>query len=202
VITSITSDYAKLSVRIDTSEIEAIGHRLGAAANRTDDALRRAINRTGDMAFTLVKREVARQMGIRVGKAADQMRRRRANYGSLTYSIEGRGGFIPLKEFEARKTRKGVSARPWLLRHQFPHTFFVAKLGGNVFKRVGDKVEVLRGPHAGKMRQPIEKLWGPALPREMVRGATAAAFERVVAEVLPRRVEIEVGRILRGEASG
>ena len=48
------------------------------------------------------------------------------------------GAHIPLAEFHARQTRRGVSAAPWGQRRVFPHTFIVEQLGGPVFKREGN----------------------------------------------------------------
>jgi len=173
-------------VTLDVDDMLRAAGVLDRASNRTPDAVRRAINRTGDQAFTVVKRVVARQMGIRVGVAADQMRRKRASYESLSYVIGARGGYLSLKYFAARQTRRGVSAAPWNVRRVFPHTFIVGKLGGHVFSRTSKK------------RFPLEKKWGPALPNELVKGETAKAFTETVATVLPRRLEHELGRILAG----
>lgn len=173
-----------VEVRIDAGQIEAIGRRLGDMSNRTDDVIRRALNRTGDQTFTLLKRVVAKQMGIRVGRAAEQMEVKRANYSQLRYTIVGRGGTLPLKEFAARQTKRGVSAAPWGIRRVFPHTFIIKSKGGQVFSRKSEE------------RGPIEVKWGPALPKELVKDESRKAFEQTVATVFPRRVEHELARLL------
>lgn len=169
--------------------------RLTAAVDKLEGprkraALRRAVNHTGDKTFTVVRRVLAKEMGL---TQADLQRRglskRKANDASLTYSIIGRGKHIPLKDFAARQGARGVSATPWGIRRMFKHTFIVASIGGNVFKRLGKK------------RLPIEKLWGPAIPREMVREVTANAFQTTVAASLPARVEHEVRVLTDGVLS-
>ena len=179
---------SNVGITLDVEDMLKAAGVISGAANRTDDAARRAINRTGDQAFTVVKRVVARQMGIRVGVAADAMRRKRADYGWLTYSIQAKGGYLSLKYFGARQTRKGVSAAPWNVRRIFPHTFIVKSLDGHVFVRTSAK------------RHPIEKKWGPALPNELVRGETLKAFQETVVTVLPRRLEHELARLLARSA--
>ena len=77
---------------------------------------------------------------------------------------------MSLKEFGARQTAKGVSAAPWGKRRVFPHAFIAPTLGGHVFIR------------EGRSRLPIRKLWGPAIPREMVKDQSKEAFERTVRE--------------------
>lgn len=169
--------------------------RLTAAAEKLEGprklaALRRAVNHTGDKTFTVVRRVLAKEMGLTQSDLARRgLTKKRANDASLTYQIIGRGGHIPLKDFAARQGARGVSAAPWGVRRMFKSTFIVASIGGNVFKRIGKK------------RLPIEKLWGPAIPREMVREVTATAFQTTVAANLPGRVEHEVRVLADGVLS-
>lgn len=170
--------------------------RLTAAAEKLEGprkraALRRAVNHTGDKTFTVVRRALAKEMGLTQASLAERglKKPRRATDARLTYEIIGKGGFIPLKEFSMRPGVRGVSAAPWGVRRMFKHTFVVKTLGGNVFKRLGKK------------RLPIEKLWGPAVPREMVREVTANAFQTTVAANLPGRVEHEVRVLTDGVLS-
>lgn len=71
---------------------------------------------------------------------------------------------LSLKEYKARQTRKGVSytAYKGSGRKSLPGTFVVAKLGGHVFTRQGEKRVMSKGRYAGKMRQPIVKRFGPS----------------------------------------
>lgn len=169
--------------------------RLTAAAEKLEGqrktaALRRALNHTGDKTFTVVRRVLAKEMGLKQSDLARRgLTKKRANDASLMYQIVGRGGHIPLKDFASRQGAKGVSAAPWGVRRMFKATFIVASIGGNVFKRLGKK------------RLPIEKLWGPAIPREMVREVTANAFQTTVAASLPARVEHEVRVLTDGVLS-
>ncbi len=160
------------------------------SGRNTDDALRRALNHTGDKARTVVKREVAKQAGLSQGDLMRYggIRIDRANYGSLAYTIYSSGRHIPLRAFKARQTRRGVTAAPWNTRRTFRHTFMVASMGGHVFKRVAAS------------RGPIKKLWGPSVAKELVRDPTAAAW-RQVAHTLPARVEHEVRVITDGVVS-
>jgi hypothetical protein len=151
-------------------------------------ALRRAINHTGDKARTQVGRALVKQTGLKYGRVREELRTINATVGSLSYIIRARGGYVSLKEFAARQTQKGVSAAPWGKRRVFPHTFIVASLGGHVFER--------KGP----ARYPIRKLWGPAIPAEMVKDQTKEAFEATVAADLPARVDHEISAILSGRA--
>lgn len=151
-------------------------------------AFRRALNHTGNKTFTVVKRSLARQVGVSqaVVMKRGNLRKKLASNSALEYRIISRGDFMPLKDFKPNQQRKGVKASPWGTRRVFPSTFIVSSIGGHVFKRVG------------KARLPIEKVWGPAIPREMARDETRAAFHATVKTALPRRIQHEINHITRG----
>jgi hypothetical protein len=145
----------------------------------------RALNHVGDIARTQVKRELAKQTGLTVTVVDKSTRTVRAIPARHSYELVATGKQIPLREFAARQTRRGVSARPWGQRRVFPGTFVVRALGGHVFRRVG------------RARLPIVKLWGPSLPRELLRGKVPDVFEQVVRDRLPDRLIHEFEQALR-----
>ena len=70
----------------------------------------------------------------------------------------------------------------------FPGTFIVEKLGGQAFRR------------AGRARLPIVKLWGPSMPREMLRDEVPKVFFEEVRTKLPIRLTHELRRVLVPDA--
>jgi hypothetical protein len=155
------------------------------ASDRSRKAMAMAANHSTAKAQTQVRRAVAKQAGIGFGSVKAATKMFSATAASLTAEIKGTGSHLPLKVFKARQTARGVTAAPWNQRRLFASTFFVGKFGGDVFRRTG------------KDRFPIKKLWGPAIPKEMVKGASAAAFQGTVATALPPRVQHELARLLR-----
>jgi len=181
---------SELKVSIDTSGFKKMAVQFEQAGRNIKPALRRAINHTGDKARTQISRVLVKQTGLKYSKVRQALRTMPASTASLVYRIIARGGYTSLKEFGARQTRKGVSASPWGKRRLFLHAFIAPSLGGHVFIR------------KGKGHGPIHKLWGPALPAEMVKAESKAAFERTVATELPARLMVEVNAILGGRAPG
>jgi hypothetical protein len=135
-----------------------------------------------------VTRALAKQTGVKYGAVKKALLVQRANYDRGVFRITAKGGYISLKEFGARQTKAGVSAMVWGKRRVFPHSFISQKLGGHVFVRMG------------KDRKPIRKMWGPALPNELIKDETAAVFLSTVQAELPRRVAYEVSALLNGHA--
>jgi hypothetical protein len=181
---------AELKVSIDTRGFQRMVAQFEQAGRNIKPALRRAINHTGDKARTQISRVLVKQTGLKYGKVRQALRTAPASNAMLVYRIIATGGYTSLKEFGARQTKRGVSAAPWGKRHLFPHAFIAPSLGGHVFIRTG------------KGRSPIHKLWGPAIPAEMVKAESKAAFERTVATELPARLILEVNAILAGRAPG
>ena len=167
--------------------------KMRAVANR-------GTNRSGDMARTQVRRTLTKQTGLTRTTIVKAVKVSRSVPATLTYTMTARGGDVSLKYFKARETRGGVSAAPFGQRKVFASTFIkagwwptrVTKPGwnGQVFKRVSDA------------KLPLERQKsGVIIPAEMVKGATATAFNTTVARVLPQRIEHEIKRLTRGVIS-
>lgn len=164
--------------------------RLGSES-KAKAAYRMALNDTNKAIHTRVKRVLSEQMGASQRDIVKHggIKMIRAINSRLEASIVAKGGYMPLSDFKSRQVKRGVSAAPWGTRRIFPKTFIVRSLGGNAFKRLGAK------------RLPIEKLWGPAVPREMVRDQSAKAFEEVSARMLPTEVRRQIERLTLGAVS-
>lgn len=171
----------EISVRWDG--LATIQRKLEAAATRSPQAVAWALNRTVERARTKVVRALREQTGLKFGVIRASTSILKAGPGSLHAEIRARGGFTSLKEFNARQTKKGVSAAPWGRRQVFESTFIVRRYGGHVYKR------------AGKARFPIQKLYGPAIPVEMVKGKSRLAFYAEVNSFLPGELDRQLGRL-------
>lgn len=173
-----------LHLTIDVSEIEAIAALLRRAALAAPAATARALNRAGTQSRTAIIDALAGQTGLKKGEIRKAFSFVPASSGRLAVRIVARGPHTSLSRFGARQTARGVSAAPWAKRRVFPSTFIVAKLGGHVYVRTSRK------------RFPIKKLYGPAIPNEMVKDAAAQAFHDTAPRVLLKRLEHELGRLL------
>jgi hypothetical protein len=149
----------------------------------------RALNHTGDKARTKVKRALAEQTGIQYGKINGLISSKRAQRtgAGLEYAIVGKRNNTNLSLFKARETSTGISAYPWKKLHQFKGGFLVARYGGKAYRRK---------THS---RFPLTTLDGPNVVKELVKDASAQAFESTIPEIIAR-VAHELKRVL--EARG
>jgi len=144
-------------------------------------AIGKAIDEVGGKTKTQVVRAVAKQAGVKYGRALGVISSNSAlGAGKGEYRIIARDVTLSLKEFDPRRTSKGVSAAPWGKRRVFPRTFIGPN--GHVF------VRQMQGGHRAR-RLPIHKLFGPAIPKEMVQGETEKAFYDTAEKLLPAAVE-------------
>ena len=177
-----------INLRIDTVDIVRRTAAYQQGPKRMQQIISRVLNHVGGTARTRVKSALAKQMGLPAGTVDARLITKRAHPGHQSFEISAAGRPIPLAEFDARQTRRGVSARPWGQRRVFPGTFIVEKLGGQVFRR------------AGRARLPIVKLWGPSIPREMLRDEVPKVFFEEVRTKLPIRLQHELRRVLVPDA--
>ena len=180
-----------LVLKVDATDLGRMSRAFrDLSVEQRDRILYRALNRAGDQAFTQVKRVLAKETGLKVGRVAPALKKRRADLGRLRYEIDARGGHLKITggNFGARQVARGVSHRAWG-RRQVAEGAFVPKGRSVAFKRVR------------RSRLPIENLWGPAIPREMVRGKSGEAIRGKVATVFIPRVLHETERsIARAKA--
>ncbi|WP_421998192.1 hypothetical protein [Roseovarius confluentis] len=169
--------------------------------NTAHKAFRRAINHTGDKARTLVRRALSEQMGLTQKRlrALNALSVRRANFGALEYTITGSGKELSLKEFGAKQFKFGVRAKPWGQIQRFKGAFIFAGHrksgkpvgGGHVFVRTGGI-----NRNSGR-NNAIRKMWGPSVPKEMIRRASLEAFENTAKDLGPR-IRHEMSQITDG----
>ena len=189
-----------VSVRVEGGGIQRFADAAkDLASDKAALAYMRALNHTGAKANTRVRRALKSQTGLASLALVDKLGalgKSRAGKSRLSYEISSTGSHIPLHWFKAAQFGYGVRASPWGKTQRFPGTFIFAGSprsgkyvsGGAVFHRVTTA------------SLPIEKLYGPAIPKEMVKDQTADAFNAVAGD-LPGRVAHEVKRMTGGAVS-
>lgn len=156
-------------------KFEAAFHNAGAQASI---AFARAMNSEGRKTMTKVKRALIKQTSIKPAMINASIKFKSAGARHLETRIEGRGSAVPLIQFGARETSTGTVATVWGKSQTFPHTFIVSRFN-NVYKRLGPS------------RGPIESLYGPRVPVELVKDESLEAFETSTPQIA-----IEAMRVL------
>ncbi|MFN3832141.1 MAG: phage tail protein [Allorhizobium sp.] len=193
-------------LRLLTQATEALGN---PAKGRR--AYSMALNKVATTVNSSVKKSVAQQMGTSQRNIVKHggMKIYKASAGNLMAVIDVRGGYLPLKDFSPRQGKKGVSAAEWGNRKMHPGTWINrarlattkfastgrAKAGGHVFKNTGGENKVSGRKNA------IEVLWGPAVPREVVRDESQRTFYRIADTRMPIEVRRAIKALTKGAVS-
>ena len=188
------------NIRVEVKSLDKVldkfANQLAAVgAGKARVAMARAVNRAGDTTKTHVKRALVKQTSIKRATVDGAVKSRRAAQkggGAVEYVIYASGSELPLIEFNPRQFSFGVRAKVWGRMQQFPSMFgapgdnpnVISALGGHIFHRVSSS------------RLPIEKTYGPSIPKEMVLDQTRETFETVSMRELEKRLRHELGRML------
>jgi len=170
---------------LDTSGWSAAIDQLGERAGRP---VARALNRAAGSGRTLLSREIAEDMSLRVGYVRDRLTLRDAQPDQWRASVTPSGKRLPLLQFGARDVRpRGVSARVQGTRTRYRSAFIATMKSGHVgvFAR------------KGKKRLPIQELFGPSIPH--VFGKYLPAAQARAEEQLMKNMEHELQYALRDQ---
>jgi hypothetical protein len=187
-----------MQVQVDASDIMIVRRLWEKAGKDAPEAVQQTINRVGPLALTQVRRALVKQVGLPYGRIKREVNPARwATVSNPTFDIRSLGRQIPLREFGAKQLRAGVRASPWGVTRTFAGTFMADTPGGGV-RDVWKRTRV--GPD-GSVRTyytelPIKKLYGPAIPNEMVKGASLAVFQKTARDRLPAEAATQVAKIL------
>lgn len=180
-------------IAIDARPFDRVGDALAELSEKAQHKVTvRVLRRIGDMTKTRVVRLLAEETGLPQKRIRSVMQVRIGGTNEPRYEIKFRDQFLSLKEFDPvwdltknEGRGVGVRARPWGKRRVFPRTFLGP--GMHVFVRFG------------KERQPIKKLWGPAIPRQVIIGQTKPIVQDLArTHLVPRylhEINYELGRV-------
>ena len=149
---------------------EAACLRMGEGEARR--AFSMALNKEGRKSFTQLRRSLSQQSSIPRDAVDAATRFTSATSTTMTTVTFGKGHHLPLSFFGVRQFSYGVRAKIWGRAQSFRSAFVIKRYGGGVFKRMA------------KARFPIEQLWGPSVPQEMLRDEAYDAWKEQHPRVL------------------
>lgn len=176
--------------------LHRFGNQIAAVGEgKATMALARAVNRVTKTVEGRVIRALVKQTSAPRAIVRAQIRTQLADpkgRGAIEGRVIATGRELSLSVFRPKQFSFGVRVKVWGKSQRYEHAFIYAGhwrsgqaiAGSNVFKRTGAEPK------------PIEKLYGPSIPREMVKDHVADVFQQTVADMLPRRVAHELGRLL------
>jgi len=184
------------------SNLEDVRKRFGTLAKDVEEkATVSALNRTATTVRAAAVREIrAEYPGLKAGAIRDELKITRARRDQLEAIITLKGDRIPLIDFSARQTKKGVSVQIKRGRKLIPHAFIATMKSGHkgVFVRVKSvKPLVFRFGPGSRLTQkkndlPIAELSSLSLPRAFVNKNVQAVLKRLAAETFSKNFAAEL----------
>lgn len=189
-----------------SSNVNRVRLRFSMMASGFEEkAAVRALNRAGDQTVTAIGREIRRVYNVSARLAREQTKvRDRARKGKLNFTIRIFSRRIPLIEFAARQTRRGVTvqvkkggsrkliARSFLAKMDSGHQGVMVRSstagGKGRFFRFG-RGSGKAGRKWGDPDTPIAELTTLSLPRMFVEKSVRAAVSRIATESFRRNFE-------------
>lgn len=148
-------------------------------------AIVRGLNKTATNVRTSASVAIRAKRALSAKVVRDAMAIRKATNQNLVSSLVVTGRPIPLRDYKANQTKRGVTVlvtpgKRTLVQHKGNKAFTIDKIGGHVFAR------------DGKSRLPVKKLYGPSLPSTFVQQEVRAAWTATANEALPKRLAEEM----------
>lgn len=144
----------------------------------------RGLNKTAGNVRTSASGAIRQRRALSAKVVRDALAIKKATKDNLVSSLVVTGKPIPLKDYQASQTKRGVTAKVSpgkrkLVSHRGNRAFIVDKIGGHVFAR------------EGKPRLPIKKLFGPSLPATFLQQQVKQAWTAAANDALPKRMAEE-----------
>lgn len=182
-----------------------------SAARKTGQAEATAVRRAGVTVRARQARAIGKIVNVKIGKIKDALRvvkKPTAADPRIVFEVKGLG--ISLIEFSARQGKRGAVTVRVLRKggrkvvHAPPGMgapFIARGYGGNrqVFVRIkGRKKRMTQGRYAGKMREPLAKLYGPDIYSQYIKDE----IQRVGSDTWNERLQVELDRAVAHAMEG
>ena len=180
----------KINVKLD---IDRLRRELRSIEKEVNKGAARAMDRVATTVRKEADQEIRTRLSLKSGTVKGSIRVVRP-YGQqrLVRDVEAAGGPIPLKDYSATRTKKGVTYRigkgkPRKLYIRNNRKGFINPSwgGGHVFVATG-------GNPPGPANSPIKKVYGPGIAQGFVAKRTTTRMHRVAAQRWPIEFDREM----------
>ena len=164
-----------MEIKIKNTIKQAVRNVQKVSKKYVPKAMVTALNKMGKEVMTQAKRELKDATGLKAGTVAKKMTKDKARRNDETYTIRIKSRYLNLIEFNARQTKKGVSAKAWGKRKNYRGAFISRGQNSGkelVFKKVRDSKR-------------IKAVYGASLPREFEHQDMEKIFNKKIKTRFP-----------------
>jgi minor tail protein Z (GPZ) len=177
-----------VAITIDPRQLAKMERALRGIEKGVPKAMAPAINRALSSGQTVIKREIRKEYVIKAKDIPTKIKR--ASYGNLKGEIIIQSGMLGLNKF---RTRGGLGRRPLWAQVKVGGGGVIASgfwAGSGLYRRVGPP------------RLPIKRLMAIGAPIMASQPAVGPAANERMGEVLAKRMDHEMQRVLAGAGGG
>lgn len=192
-----------LIIRTDV-DLKGLDNLLGAAGDKANWAISRALNRAGVPVTNAMKREMRRVLGLKShpyakGTPGQALKRntsvKRSTRATLTFSMAGFGKGLPAIYYQPKESPAGASIN-WLgARKTIDRSFY---LGGKFPRRRKSRISFSVWRRTGSGKWTLDRPRGPGIPEAMQTGPAIAAWESQAKARLPHHLQSALISLLGG----
>ncbi|MEO8806599.1 MAG: phage tail protein [Burkholderiaceae bacterium] len=185
-----------LSVNVRTNAHSIAFELMASAQEMRNTALVRSLNKMADQVLVASSREVrSAGYGLKAADIKRALRVKRASQSQLTATVIASGRPIPLIQYGARQTAKGVTVNVLNGRKLIPGAFIATMPTGHrgvfVLQPGGKHKKVQKGGKASWHQLPIRELYGPAIPDALANQAVRDVVQELITVKFPVILEHE-----------
>jgi len=188
-----TQSYA----RVNPADLKDVLNLLKAYREGGQKALQRSVNHGAKQGRKISVDEMAKKAALKKKTIRGQTSMYFASLSGLTAKLVIKGSPLPLMEYGARQTKKGVTFKIWKdsKRERYRHAF-IAQITGSSAKGVYER-NIGASDYDG--RTPLRSKRGPAVPNiyDKTPGLAKKAEELAATEML-KELDRQIGLIDRG----
>jgi len=145
-----------IEIKYDDAKLKQLERTLSGIPRALPRVMSRGLNRTATSARTQVARQLSQLTGLGVSAVRKRIKMSKASYSNWRSTIPISSKRMPLIEFKAKQTRKGVTYKREGSRILIRHAFLATMPSGHrgVFKRKTSArlpIAELRGPSLGQV---------------------------------------------------
>lgn len=191
----------------DTADMRNLQHRLGSLGGKANTVMSRAANRAAARANTVMKQQASKGYFVTQKRIASVTHIRRATTASPTASVTAKDTHDNLYQFKVTPAR---IARPKGGNRKPPKVYYaqVRKSGGRkalstaprpfVAQMKNDHIGLFQRKSTSKKKRGIKAIFGPSIPQLLKKKEIIDKVEEEAGEVLLKRIDHELDRILKG----
>ena len=204
------NDVSKLldiDMTYDAADMRNLQHKLGSLGGKANTIMSRAANRAAAKTKTVMKQQASKRYFITQKKVASVTFIKRATTASPTASVMAKDTHDNLYKFKVNPTRiarpKGENRKPPKVYTSQVRRSGIRKALSTVPKPFvaqmkNGTIGLFQRKSTKKKKRGIKAIFGPAIPQLLKKKEIMDKVEEEAGEVLLKRIEHEMDRVLKG----